>query len=150
MSDGPPRPRFQRLLHDSLLDAAYECPEKEAVITEKDRTTYAHLLQQVQRCASAFTARGLERGDRVVIYLDNTLECVVALWATLWAGGVFVIVNPQTKSDKLRYLVDKSQAKLLVSDAHLGSEFSSILAKCASLNAVLCSNFEAKPGAEST
>lgn len=142
----PPRPRFQRLLHDSLLQAAHDWPEKEALVTEKQRVTYAELLLHVRKCASALISRGVTRGDRVVIYSDNTLECVVALWATLWAGGVFVIVNPLTKADKLKYLVDKSEARILVSDTHLSQEFSPILGNCASLAGVLCSKL--RPGIE--
>jgi len=136
----PPNPHFQRLLHDSLVRAAYNWPDKEALVTEKERVTYGRLLQLVQRCASAFTSRGLKRGDRVLIYADNSHECVVALWATLWAGGVFVLVNPQTKSDKLKYLLEKSEAKILVTDEHLKVEFGEILPKCTFLSGVLCSN----------
>jgi long-chain acyl-CoA synthetase len=139
----PPRPSFQRLLHDSLLRTAYDRPNKEALITEKDRVTYGRLLHHVQQCASAFISRGLKRGDRVLIYADNSLECVIALWATLWAGGVFVLVNPQTKADKLNYLLDKSEAKILVTDEHLKVEFRPVLSKCAFLAAVLCSNWRA-------
>src|SRR5215469_14082352 len=115
----PTRPRFQRLLHDSLVRSVHDFPQKPALITDKEVVTYEELFDEVQRCAAALMGRGLKRGDRVIIYADNTFECVVALWATLWAGGVFVIVNPQTKSDKLAYIVEKSQAAILVTDQHL-------------------------------
>ncbi|HEV2395176.1 MAG TPA: AMP-binding protein [Verrucomicrobiae bacterium] len=115
----PEKPRFQRLLHDSLIRTAHEHGEKSALITETGAVSYSKLFEQARRCASALVGRGLGRGDRVVIYCDNALECVVGIWAALWAGGVFVVVNPQTKAEKLRYIIDKSGAKILITDEHL-------------------------------
>lgn len=143
----PPKPRFQRLLHHSLIQAAYDCPDMTALITEKATVTYGRLLENVQQCASALVARGLVRGDRVGIYADNTLECVLALWATLWAGGAFVVINPQTKSDKLKYVLNKSRAKLLVTDNHLRHEWSPILPECGSVAGVLCSDWKSTDSA---
>jgi long-chain acyl-CoA synthetase len=141
----PPAPRFQRLLHDSVLWAAHNSAEQLALVTNKGRLTYRQLFQQAQQFASALLANGLNKGDRVVIYADNSPEAVVALWGTLWAGGIFVLVNPQTKADKLRYLIGKSSAKVLVSDEHLKTEFQDILPKCKSLAVVLCSNVSLRP-----
>src|SRR5437868_792794 len=140
----PAKPRFQRLLHHSLIRAAHDCPDKTALITEKESVTYGRLLDHVQQCASALAARGVVRGDRVAIYSDNTLECVISLWATVWAGAAFVVINPQTKADKLKYVLQKSRARLLVTDEHLRHEFAAVLPECASLAGVLCSNL--KPG----
>jgi long-chain acyl-CoA synthetase len=151
----PPKPRFQRLLHQSLIRAAYDCPNTTALITDKASVTYGRLLEYVQQCASALVARGVARGDRVAIYADNTLECVVALWAALWAGAAFVMVNPQTKSDKLKYVLNKSGARCFVTDEHLSKEWGPVLSECGSLTGVLCSNWEpanvgtsAQPGIE--
>ena len=106
----PPRPRFQRLLHDSLLLAAHDFPDKVALVVESQRVTYGELFERVRQCAGALAEGGLCRGDRVIIYAENTYEGVISIWATLWAGGVFVVVNPQTKRDKLAYIIGKSEA----------------------------------------
>jgi long-chain acyl-CoA synthetase len=145
----PPKPRFQRLLHQSLIRAAYDCPDRTALVAEKVSMTYGRLLEHVQQCASTLVARGVVRGDRVAIYADNTPECVVALWATLWVGGAFVVINPQTKHDKLKFVLNKSAAKFLVTDEHLRQEWSPILAECGSLAGVLCSNWKTTHGAAS-
>ncbi|HZR15727.1 MAG TPA: AMP-binding protein [Verrucomicrobiae bacterium] len=141
----PQAPRFQRLLQDSLLGAAYSSADRLALITHKGGLTYRQLFLHVQQFASVLLSLGLQRGDRVIIYADNSPEAVIALWGTLWAGGIFVLVNPQTKADKLKYLVDKSSAKVLVSDEHLKTEFQDILPECKSLAAVLCSNLSVRP-----
>ena len=146
----PPKPRFQRLLHDSLVKAVHDFPNKPALITEKVVVSYEELFNDVRRCAKALLSRGLKRGDRVIIYADNTYECVLSLWATLWAGGVFVVVNPQTKSDKLEYIIQKSEGQILLTDQHLWKEFSPLLDKATGLQHVLCSHLAAREGSTAT
>jgi long-chain acyl-CoA synthetase len=144
----PARPRFRRLLHDSLLEAVHDFPDKVALIAEKRVLTYGELFENVRQCAAALVALGLCRGDRVIIYSDNTLESVISIWATLWAGGVFVVVNPQTKTDKLKYIIEKSSAKLLVTDEHLWQRFLPLLGEAGLVSHVLCSNVVNRPGWE--
>lgn len=139
IEDLPRKPRFQRLLHDSLLAAAHDFAAKPALITEKATFTYEQLFDDVRRLAGVLVGLGLRRGDRVIIYSDNTIECVTGIWATLWAGGIFVVVNPQTKTDKLKYIVEKSGARILVTDEHLWSQFLPLLSEQGLLNHALCS-----------
>ena len=109
----------QRLLHDSLLASAAKHPEKSAVLAEEEGRTYADLRDDVLRLARALQDHGLERGDRVALFLDNTVELPIGIFATLAAGGVFMVVNPQTKADKLGYMLRDSEASVLLTDAAL-------------------------------
>jgi long-chain acyl-CoA synthetase len=133
--------RPERLLHDGLLARAADpnFADKAAVVVEGKPYTYAELRDAVVRLASALRARGIERGDRVAIYMDNTWPCVVSIYATLAAGGVFLVVNPQTKADKLKFILDDSGAKVLLTDGHLAHEFVPVLADNAHLAAVISS-----------
>ena len=134
-------PRPERLLHDGLFARAADpaFASKPAVVVEGKPYTYAELRDAVVRLASTLHARGVERGDRVAIYMDNTWPCVVSLYATLAAGGVFLIVNPQTKADKLKFILDDSGAKVLLTDGHLAHEFVPVLAENKTLVAVIAS-----------
>jgi amino acid adenylation domain-containing protein len=121
----------QRLLHEALLFSAARDGNagKAAVVVEGRPYTYGELAEQAARLAGALRARGLSRGDRVAIYMDNTWPCIVSLYATLLAGGVFVIVNPQTKADKVEFILNDSGARLLLTDGHLAKEFLPALPK---------------------
>src|SRR5512140_566865 len=94
------------LLHDYLHGAARRLPEKIALVCQKQRLTYAELDARSNALAHALVGLGVERGDRVVSFADNTVETVVAFWAVLKANAVVSIVNPLTKADKLAYLLD--------------------------------------------
>lgn len=102
------------MLQSFLELSAQDRPEKIALVINQNRYTYRELEHQSNRLAHALVQRGLERGDRVAIHLDNTLEAVVSIFAVLKSGGVFVMVNPTTKIDKLVYVLNNCRASTLI------------------------------------
>jgi long-chain acyl-CoA synthetase len=109
---------LQRVVHDSLLVAAEVRPEHTAIVDEFGRRTYGELLDEALRLARLLQDEGLGRGDRVAIYLDNTSDCAAAIFGTLLAGGVFTVVNAQTKARKLAFVLADSEAKFLLAEGH--------------------------------
>lgn len=130
-----------RRLHDSLLRHAADpaTADKPVVIAEGQRYSYRELFEAARRLAGTLQARGVRRGDRVAIYLDNGWPAVVAIYAVLIAGGVFLVVNPQTKSDKLAFILDDCSARVLVTDAHIGEQFLPLLDGSRLPGGVICS-----------
>ncbi len=112
-------PRYPRLLHDSLTLSAAAFPDKTAVVEGQGTITYGELRDQALRLANALQALGVKRGDRVALFLENSLETVVGIYGALYAGAAFMVVNPQTKQDKLEYMLNDSAAAAIVSDARL-------------------------------
>lgn len=125
------------LLQDFLLHTARSRPDAEALVCGERRVSYAALLDQARRLAWALRHRGVGRGDRVVIFAENGVEAVAAFWGGLLAGAVVVPVNPQTKTAKLRWLLDDCGAAALVADTRLAPVFASAVAGSASLKTVL-------------
>jgi long-chain acyl-CoA synthetase len=66
--------------------------------------------------AHELIAQGLERGDRVAIWLENSPEAVISLFAVLKAGCVFLVLNPTMKGDKIEYILNNCRARALVTD----------------------------------
>jgi long-chain acyl-CoA synthetase len=136
---------YQRLLHDSLLVSAERHAGKRAVVVEGTPYTYEALRDASLRLAGELRAAGLQRGDRVAIHMDNSWPCVVSIFGTLLAGGVFMVVNPQTKADKLRYILNDSAAKVLVTDGRLSRVFLPVLGDAPSVQCVICSGIQPEP-----
>ncbi len=88
--------------------------DKVALICGSQRLTYGQLESEANRLAHALLSAGVRRGDRVVIFLPNSVEAVLAIFATLKAGAVFVIVNPTTKADKLTYILNNCRASAMI------------------------------------
>ncbi len=127
------------LLHDYLSDSAKRLPDKVALVCRGERVTYAELDARANALAHTLMDRGVERGDRVIVFLENSVEAVVAFWAVLKANAIVVVVNPQTKSDKLAYLLDDSRATAFISDARLARVFVEPVARSTHLRTLVIS-----------
>ena len=108
-----------RNLAEIFLDTIKRYPNKTFIQCAGVSYTYNQLAIEANSLAHHMVSQGIQRGDRVAIYMDNTWQCVVSLFATTMTGAVFLIINPQTKEDKLRYILRDSGAKILLSDSHL-------------------------------
>jgi len=115
--------RPQRLLRDGMIASAQRQPDKEAVVVEGKAYSYAELLGSSLRLAAVLKQRGILQGDRVAIYMNNTWPCVVSIYATLLVGGVFMAINPQTKVEKLKFMLEDSEAKILITESLLEKYF---------------------------
>ncbi len=127
------------LLHDYLLQSARELAEKVALVCMKQRVTYAELDARSNALAHSLATAGVKRGDRVVVFADNTVEAVVSFWAVLKANAVVSIVNPLTKSDKLAYLLDDCRPAALITDMHIHSVFAGPARACPHLRCIIVS-----------
>jgi amino acid adenylation domain-containing protein len=110
-------------LHDYLEASARRRPDHVALVCGDSRLTFAEIDARANALAHALIAAGVERGDRVIVFADNTPETVVSFWAVLKANAVVSLVNPLTKADKLAYLLNDCRAKVMITDAHLTGVF---------------------------
>lgn len=98
------------LLQSRFEKNAATHPAKEALICGADRISYGEFEAQANRLARSFQSAGICRGDRVVIWLENSIEAALAIFAALKAGAVFVPVHPGTKEKKLQYILNNCRA----------------------------------------
>src|ERR1700674_3532723 len=102
---------------ESFLElSAARLPDKTALVCNGRRFTYAELETKANRLAGSLIAGGIERGDRVAIYLENSAEAVISIFAILKAGALFLVVNPTTKPDKASYILNNCRAAGLITD----------------------------------
>ena len=140
------RDLHQVMLHDALLVSAARAPDEEAIVADGERHTYAELLGAARGFATALLERGVTRGDRVVIFLDNGFAAAASIYGTLLAGGVFVVLNPQTKTDKLAFVLEDSAAKVLVTHPRFARVFEPALARMPSIATMLAKELPAPDG----
>ncbi|MCA9605085.1 MAG: acyl--CoA ligase [Myxococcales bacterium] len=107
------------LLQDFLLWSAARRPDHVALVCGDVRVTYREMDRTSNALAHALVARGVARGDRVLVFQDNTVEAAVSFWAVLKAGAVVSMVNPQTKADKLAYMLEDCRPTALLTETSL-------------------------------
>jgi acyl-CoA synthetase (AMP-forming)/AMP-acid ligase II len=128
------------LLHHFLEKTVERFPHKEALICNDRRLTFSEIENFANCLGNALIAAGLQRLDRVAIYLENSVESVISIFGILKASGIFIIINPQVKTRKLEYILNDCQVKFLITDAKLVSNYTG---NCPSLNLVIL--IEEKP-----
>jgi amino acid adenylation domain-containing protein len=126
-------------LHDYIIESARRLPDKVALVCQKKRYTYKELDRASNQIAHTLHERGVQRGDRVVVFADNTYETVVSFWGILKANAVVSIVNPLTKADKLAYLLNDCRAVAMITDGHLTPIFAEAATKSPHLRSVIVS-----------
>jgi acyl-CoA synthetase (AMP-forming)/AMP-acid ligase II len=84
-----------------------------------ERLTYRQANDVVNRFANGLLARGLQRGDRVLLVCENSVEAYLAKLGCAKAGLVAVPVNPQLAADVLAHVIGLAEPRLLVTDAEL-------------------------------
>ncbi len=104
----------------SLFDrAAIRQGQKEAVLflrkgNLESRITYSSLKTVSDRVAGGLREMGLEKGDRVILYMPKSVEAVMMHLGIQKAGGVSVILNPGFKKDEVAYFLKDSDARIVV------------------------------------
>lgn len=117
----------QRLLGEALEFSYKKHPTKTAAIFGGKEFSYADLKENAENLALHLASIGIKKGDRIAIFMNNSWQCIVSIYGITLAGGVFLVVNPQTKSNKLQYILEDCSAKVIISETFLVPEFSAAL-----------------------
>ena len=117
----------QRLLGEALLRSAKNHPSKTAIIVKDTEYSFELLKENAEKLAQFFIEAGIKKGERIAIYIDNSWESIVSIYAATLSGGVFLVINPQTKADKLNYILNDCEARILVTSQSLKNQLASAL-----------------------
>ena len=94
--------------------ACSKYPNNTAVIFLGDKFSYRNLKDKVYRFATGLSQLGINKGDRVLLYLSNSIQMVIAYLASQKIGAVVVLVSPIYTSHELEYMIKDSQAKVVI------------------------------------
>ena len=119
---------FFKWFEDGTLNASYNCLDRQveagrgdkvALVFEADdgtvtRVSYAELLERTCRLANALRARGVQKGDRVVVYIGMSIEGVVAMQACARIGATHSVVFGGFSAQSLRDRIADTGAVLVI------------------------------------
>lgn len=129
-------------MHVFLLDhlpmrAALVAPETAAVSTGQDTFSYGELDTAITACAHGLLTLGLQRGERVAIWLDKRIETVVAAFGAARAGGVFVPINPLLKPAQVEHILRDCNVRVLLTSPERHALLDDALPRCTGLQHVV-------------
>lgn len=107
----------------TLLDIAYkECPDKNAVYHGERSLTYKELYNLSGKLANALKGMGVNRGDRIGLYLSSRLEFYICYWAIVRSGAIAVLLNSMLKKNEIEYILSDTQAQIAFSEKSIANE----------------------------
>ncbi|MBS0532196.1 MAG: benzoate-CoA ligase family protein [Proteobacteria bacterium] len=105
--------------------------------------SYSELCAEAGRWGNGFQSLGLARGDRILMFLDDTPVYPAAFFGAVRAGFVPLLINTLTPPDLLQFYLADSGASVAVADAEFCSRFDAVACETTQLRALISVNGEA-------
>ena len=135
------------LLHQQFEATAKRLTDTVGLVAGERRLTFGEIWQRATCLAATMRRCGVQRGDRVIIFVPNSPEMAIAVYATLQVGAIFSPLSPQTKAGKLAYIFQDCAPTCLIADARLAAVWRTALNAADSLRTVIVSGLlDSNPG----
>ncbi|MGU9813109.1 non-ribosomal peptide synthase/polyketide synthase [Pseudomonas sp. LF052] len=108
-----------RCVHQLFEAQVLATPDASALQFNGDTLSYRELNRRANRLAHRLIAAGVSPDVLVAVHVERSLDMVVGLLATLKAGGAYVPLDPQFPADRLAFMLQDSQAQVLLTQPHL-------------------------------
>lgn len=113
-------------------------PDKKAVIFDNTTLTYQQLDQRANQMANWLIEQGVRPEGIVGIYLSRSVELIVSILGVLKAGGAYLPINTDYPLDRIRYILNKANAGVLITEKEYIREANRLQWSCEALTSVLC------------
>ena len=134
----------QTSLWMNLQISALRYPQKVALVFMGRTWSYSELQFEAEKIASALRKMGVQKGDRVVLDMQNCPQLVITHFAILRLDAVVVPVNPMNRTEELKHYILDPDTKVAVTTADLAPELaaaSNALEKSQRLKHLLVTQF---------
>ncbi|WP_262696519.1 non-ribosomal peptide synthetase, partial [Kordiimonas aquimaris] len=119
-----------KCLHTLFEEQASRTPDNIAVVYEGSELSYAELNKRSNQLAHYLIEQGVKPDSLVGLCLDRSLEMVVGIMGILKAGGAYVPLDPDYPEDRLRFMLDDTQAHIVIGQASIATDLSLFDERC--------------------
>ena len=106
-----------RFFHECIHYFAEQQPEHEALVAIDATYTYHDMDQITDRIAAALHSYGVVAGDRVALLLPRTSRLILSLFGVLKAGAAYIPCDPEYPADRVRLILEDSEARFIITTA---------------------------------
>ena len=106
-------------LYTNLEVSALRYPDHTAIIFYDAPMTYARLKDEVDTMAGYLQAQGVKKGDRVLLYMQNSPQYVISYYAILRADAVVIPINPMNRAAELEHYISDTGSTLCMAGQEL-------------------------------
>ena len=126
-------PLFKEAVRKSGDSIAVQCGE--------ERLTYRELDEKSDRVFRFLRQQGIVKGDFLGVFLDRSIGFYIGMLGLLKAGAVYVPINPNYPEQKMRYIMDDSGIKAVLTESGSRKPLSGDAIRCFCLNDIMTQNF---------
>ncbi len=112
-----------RTIHELFAGQAERTPEAIAVVCGGEKLSYEELNARANQLGHYLRQQGVGPEVRVAVCLERSVEMVAALLAVLKAGGAYVPLDPAYPQERLRFMVEDSEAAVLLTESRFAQQF---------------------------
>ncbi|MCZ0853478.1 AMP-binding protein, partial [Brevibacillus laterosporus] len=98
-------------------------PDRTAVVCNDEKVSYAELHQRAMKVAAMLQAKGVGPGSVVGLMTDRSVDMIVCLLGILHSGGCYLPLDPAFPAQRIRFMVEDSNATLVLSQAPIIERF---------------------------
>ncbi len=125
------------LLPELVEKSAERTPNAPALTYGAETISYECLQAKIKSFAGGLLALGLQRGERVAIYLEKRFETVIASFGVPAAGGIFVPLNPLLKAEQVGYIMRDCNVRVLLTSSERFALLQNVVPECHDLRHVV-------------
>lgn len=119
--------RQDTTMHALFEEQVCRIPNETALLFQEQTLTYAQLNEKANRLAHALRKRGVGRDDIVAVIAERSPEMMAGILAVLKAGGAYLPISPEYPKDRIRYMLEDSGAKgILTQNRHYPVAFDAL------------------------
>lgn len=124
------------LLHDLLIKSAVKYPDKTAVSYRDDKISYRELDELSRELSSICISKGAGMGDRIGIYIDKSIESVIAVFGILRTGACYVPFDPMAPLERHKLIINDCSLEYLITSSKKLRQISQIIEQTTKLKYV--------------
>lgn len=125
------------LITHSLEKSAQKFPEKEAFKCLNKTLTYNELNKKTDQLALQLIKSGVQKGDRVGVYLNRCIETPLAIYGIMKAGAAYVPLNPNAPTAHTSYVINDCGIKHIVSNPTQKKGLAKVLSEKVEVNTII-------------
>lgn len=119
----------QTSLVTNLDISALRYPDHTAIVYYDTKITYQELQDEVEALAGWLQENGVSKGDRVLLYMQNSPQYVIGYYAILRADAVVIPVNPMNRSSELEHYISDTGATVCLAGMELAGFIAPMVGK---------------------
>ncbi len=105
------------VFHQIFSKTASEYLSKKAISTYDDSISFIDLEHRSNMVANGLIAKGVKRGDRLAVFMDRSIDMIVAMLGVMKAGAVYVPLSLDNPKERNNYIVQDIQGKFLITSS---------------------------------